>query len=162
MSKITDFFRTEYKKLVRFVRYLIDDTADRDAEDIVQDVMLNMFNKADITVPIENLSAYIYQSLRHKVIDALRKKKDVISLSEMIQDVRYDTVHEVEKKEIQEQILQAIDSLSDEQRAIIIATEFEGRSYRELAEEWQIPIGTLLARKSRALDKMRDKLTGLV
>jgi RNA polymerase sigma factor (sigma-70 family) len=162
MSKITDFFRTEYKKLVRFVRYLIDDTAERDAEDIVQDVMLNIFNKADITEPIENLSAYIYQSLRHRVIDVLRKKKDAISLSGLIHDVRSDTVHEVEKKEIQEQILRAMDSLSDDQRAIIIATEFEGRSYRELAEEWQIPIGTLLARKSRALEKMRHKLTGLV
>ncbi len=162
MSKVTDFFRTEYKKLVRFVRYLIDDAAERDAEDIVQDVMLNIFDQADFTRPIENLSAYIYQSLRNRVIDVLRRKKDVISISELIRDVRYDTVHEVEKKEIQEQILQAMDSLSDEQRAIIIATEFDGYSFRELAEEWQVPIGTLLARKSRALQKMRNKLTGLV
>lgn len=162
MSKVTDFFRTEYKKLVRFVRYLIDDAAERDAEDIVQDVMLNIFDKADFTRPIENLSAYIYQSLRNRVIDVLRRKKDVISLSELIRDVRYDTVHEVEKKEIQEQILQAMDSLSDEQRAIIIATEFDGCSFRELSEEWQVPIGTLLARKSRALQKIRNKLTGLV
>lgn len=162
MSKVTDFFRTEYKKLVRFVRYLIDDAAERDAEDIVQDVMLNIFDQADFTRPIENLSAYIYQSLRNRVIDILRRKKDVISISELIRDVRYDTVHEVEKKEIQEQILQAMDSLSDEQRAIIIATEFDGYSFRELAEEWQVPIGTLLARKSRALQKMRNKLTGLV
>lgn len=162
MSKVTDFFRTEYKKLVRFVRYLIDDAAERDAEDIVQDVMLNIFDKADFTRPIENLSAYIYQSLRNRVIDVLRRKKDVISLSELIRDVRYDTVHEVEKKEIQEQILQAMDSLNDEQRAIIIATEFDGCSFRELSEEWQVPIGTLLARKSRALQKIRNKLTGLV
>jgi len=162
MSKVTDFFRTEYKKLIRFVRYLIDDAAERDAEDIVQDVMLNIFDQADFTRPIENLSAYIYQSLRNRVIDVLRRKKDVVSLSELIRDVRYDTVHEVEKKEIQEQILQAMDSLSDEQRAIIIATEFDGCSFRELAEEWQVPIGTLLARKSRALKKIRNKLTGLV
>jgi len=162
MSKITDFFNREYKRLVRFVRYLIVDEAERDAEDIVQDVMLNIFNKTDIIEPIENLSAYIYQSLRNRVKDLLRKKKDMTSLSELIHDVRYDTVHEFEKKEIQEQIFRAIDSLSDEQRAVIIATEFEGRSFRELAEEWQIPIGTLLARKSRALEKMRHRLTGLV
>jgi len=162
MSKITEFFRTEHKKLVRFVRYLIEDERERDAEDIVQDVMLNMFNKADFTAPIENLTAYIYQSLRNKAIDVLRKKKEVISLSEVIHEVRYDAVDEVAKKEIQELIFQAMDSLNDEQRAIIIATEFEGRSYRQVSEEWKIPIGTLLARKSRAVEKMRKKLTGLV
>jgi len=43
-----------------------------------------------------------------------------------------------------------------------VATEFDGRSFRELSEEWQVPIGTLLARKSRALQKIRNKLTGLV
>ena len=162
MSKITDFFRTEYKRLVRFVRYLIDDTAERDAEDIVQDVVLSIFDKADFTKPIENLSGYVYQSLRNRVIDVLRKKKDLTSLSELIHDIRYDAVQDVEKKETEELVFRAMDSLSDEQRAIIIATEFEGRSYRELSEEWKTPVGTLLARKSRALDKMRHKLTGLV
>lgn len=162
MSKITDFFRTEYKRLVRFVRYLIDDTAERDAEDIVQDVVLSIFDKADFTKPIENLSGYVYQSLRNRVIDVLRKKKDLTSLSELIHDIRYDAVQDVEKKETEELVFRAMDSLSDEQRAIIIATEFEGRSYRELSEEWKTPVGTLLARKSRALDKMRHELTGLV
>ena len=162
MNKIAEFFRTEYKRLVRFVRYLIDDAAERDAEDIVQDVMLNIFDKADFTRPIENLSGYIYQSLRNRVIDILRKKKDMVSLSELIHDVGCDTALEVERKEIHEHIFQAINTLSDEQRAVVVATEFDGRSFRELSEEWQVPIGTLLARKSRALQKIRNKLTGLV
>jgi len=162
MHKITEFFRTEYKRLVRYVRHLIDDAAERDAEDIVQDVMLNIFNKADFTIPIENLSAYIYQSLRNRVIDVLRKKKDVTSLSDLIQDKHYDTAREIEKKEIREYVFQAIDSLNAKQRAVIIATEFEGHSFRELSQQWQIPIGTLLARKSRALQKIRQRLTGLV
>ena len=47
---------------------------------------------------------------------------------------------------------------SQAQKAIVIETEFEGRSFRELADEWNIPIGTLLARKSRALQKIRKEL----
>lgn len=162
MNRIAEFFRSEYKKLVRFVRRLIDDAADRDAEDIVQDVMVSIFDKADISIPIENISAYIYQSLRNRIIDLLRKKKEVISLSEVIKDVYYDTAREVEKKELHEHVIEAIDSLNEEQKTVIIATEFEGRSFRELSEEWQIPTGTLLARKSRALQKIRYKLAGLV
>jgi RNA polymerase sigma factor (sigma-70 family) len=162
MSKLTDFFRKERMKLVRYVRSLIEDAGDRDAEDIVQDVMLSIFDKADVTLPIENLAAYVYRSLRNKVIDIFRKKQDVVSLDEVISDAGCDTVRDVEKKELIEQIFDAMDSLPPEQRAVLIATEFEGRSYRELSEEWTVPIGTLLARKSRALNKIKQELTGLV
>lgn len=162
MSKFSEFFQKEYFRLVRYVRRLIDDAADRDAEDIVQDVMLSIFDKADVTIPIENLAAYVYRSLRNKVIDVFRKKKDVVLLSDVIGESKYDTEREVERKELMDHVFRAIDSLPPGQRGILIATEFEGRSFRELSEEWEVPIGTLLARKSRALQHIREKLTGLV
>lgn len=162
MSKFTLFFRKEYSRLVRYVHRLIDDAAERDAEDIVQDVMLSLFDKADVTVPIENLAAYVYRSLRNKVIDTFRKKKDVVSLPDGIIDVRYDTAKTAEQEELMEFVFRAIDTLPADQREVLIATEWEGWSFRELSERWGVPIGTLLARKSRALQQMRKKLTGLV
>jgi RNA polymerase sigma factor (sigma-70 family) len=162
VNKIVEFFRTEYKKWVGYVRRLIDDTAERDAEDVVQDVILHIFDRADIGAPIENLSAYIYQSLRNRVVDLLRKRKDMLSLSNMILASSMDTASEFEKRELQEKIYQAMDYLNDEERAVVIATEFDGGSFRELSDAWGVPIGTLLARKSRALKKIRQKLTVLV
>ena len=159
MNKIVEFFKTEYKKWIGYVRKLIDDTAERDAEDVVQDVILHIFDRADIGAPIENLSAYIYQSLRNRVVDLLRKRKDILSLSEAILASSMDTVDEFEKRELQEKIFQAMDYLNDEERAVVIATEFDGGSFRELSDAWGVPIGTLLARKSRALKKIRQKLT---
>jgi RNA polymerase sigma-70 factor (ECF subfamily) len=169
--KFSDFFKTERLKMVNYVRGLIDDAADKDGEDIVQDVMLNLFNKADITVPIENLSAYIYQSLRNRVVDLLRNRKfeksidetnsDNISLSGLIHDSRYEAASEFEKKDMREEIFTAIDSLDEESKALIFLTEFEGKSFREISEEWDIPIGTLLSKKSRAIAKIRGKLIHL-
>jgi len=149
-------------RLVRYVRSLIEDAGDRDAEDIVQDVMLSIFDKADVTIPIENLAAYVYQSLRNKVVDIFRKKKNVVSLEEVIYVAGCDPARAVEKEELIEHIFSAMDFLPSEQRAVLIATEFEGRSYRELSEEWNVPMGTLLARKSRALNKIKQELIGLV
>lgn len=162
MSKFSEFFQKEYFRLVRYVRRLIDDAGDRDAEDIVQDVMLSIFDKADVTIPIENLAAYVYRSLRNKVIDIFRKREEILSLSDVIVDARSDTERVVERKELMDFVFRAIDSLPDVQRAVFIATEIEGWSFRELSEEWEIPIGTLLARKSRALQHIRKKLTELV
>jgi len=160
MAKMSEFVRTEYSRLVRFVRRRIDDAADREAEDIVQDVILNLFDRADFTDPIENLSAYIYRALRNRITDFFRKKREQMSLADLIKSPYDDVASFFEEKELREQIFKALGHLSDEQRAVVIATEFENRSYRDLSREWQVPIGTLLARKSRALQKIKNKLAG--
>ena len=142
-----------------------------DGEDIVQEVMTNIFNMADVTITIENLAAYLYRSLRNRVIDYLRKKRpDIISLdqelfdgsdlslSDLLPDTTPDTSDELEKKEMLHHMYAAIELLGEDERAVIFETEFEGRSFKELSEEWGIPLGTLLARKSRALEKIRQML----
>ena len=166
--KLVEFFRSEYGRLVGYVRRMIDDAAERDGEDIVQDVMLNAFNLADLNAPIENVSAYLYQSVRNRVVDYLRKRKSgTLSLEELVLeesdlklgDLLYDAdnnpVVEFERREMLHFLFEVIDTLNEEQRAVLIETEFEGRTFKELAKEWGVPVGTLLARKSRALAKIR-------
>jgi RNA polymerase sigma factor (sigma-70 family) len=167
---IAEFLTTERGRLIRYVRHLIDDTAERDGEDIVQDVALNLFSRADVLMPIETLSAYFYQSLRNRVIDYLRRRRDVVSLDESIDEngesslvqqlseTLSDVEKEVTRAELRKSIVSAIERLSGEQKAVVIETELNGRSFRDLSREWGIPIGTLLARKSRALAKIRESL----
>jgi RNA polymerase sigma factor (sigma-70 family) len=170
-KKLSEFFLAEREKLVRYARKLIDDASDRDAEDIVQDIIVNLFDKADVTIPIENLAAYVYRSLKNKIVDIFRKKNktshisldvDVIddsgiSLAELIQDARDHTESEEEKKELYTQLYGAIDSLNPNEQAVVIATEFDGTSFGELSKMWGVPVGTLLARKARAIKKIRGK-----
>jgi RNA polymerase sigma factor (sigma-70 family) len=167
---IAEFLTAERDRLIGYVRHLIDDAAERDGEDIVQDVALNLFSRADVLMPIETLSAYVYQSLRNRVIDYLRQRKNVISLDESIDengessllqrlsDSLFDAEKEVSRAELRKRIVNAIEHLPSEQKAVVIETEFNGQSFRDLSRDWGIPIGTLLARKSRALAKIRESL----
>jgi len=167
---IVEFLTTERGRLIRYVRHLIYDAAERDGEDIVQDVALNLFSRADVLMPIETLSAYVYQSLRNRVIDYLRRRRDVVSLDESIDEngessliqelseTLSDGEKEVTRDELRKSIVSAINQLPGEQKAVVIETELNGRSFRDLSREWGIPIGTLLARKSRALAKIRESL----
>jgi RNA polymerase sigma factor (sigma-70 family) len=167
---IAEFLTAERDRLIGYVRHLIDDAAERDGEDIVQDVALNLFSRADVLMPIETLSAYVYQSLRNRVIDYLRQRKNVISLDESIDengessllqrlsDSLSDAEKEVSRAELRKLIVNAIEHLPSEQKAVVIETEFNGQSFRDLSRDWGIPIGTLLARKSRALAKIRESL----
>lgn len=170
-ATIAAYLREHYQALVGYVRSMIEDTAARDGEDIVQDVILSLLGRADDAGPIESLSAYVYRALRNRVIDELRRPaRDVLSLeagaapdsaltlADVLADLRYDPAEVLEGEETRECIYQAIRSLPSAQRAVIIATELQGRSFRELAQEWSVPIGTLLARKARGLEALRARI----
>ena len=160
-KRIADFITTEWHRLVGYVRSWIEDSADRDAEDIVQDVAAGIFEKADVTAPIEDLAAYFYRSLRNRIVDAYRAApKKAVALSEPVLDERYEASVVTEWNEEKDRLFEAIDSLGPAQRSVLVATELEGRSFRELSEEWDIPIGTLLARKHRAIHALRKALEG--
>ena len=167
-NKIVSFVTNEREKLVGYVRRFIDDTEERDGEDIVQDIILNLFNRADFTIPIENLTAYVYRALRNRTIDYLRRKREILSLdegwsdeegltlSQVLPEPRSDCMDEISRLEIRQSLFKALSVLTDEQKEVLVATELEGRTFRELSEEWGVPIGTLLARKSRAIQKIKD------
>jgi RNA polymerase sigma-70 factor (ECF subfamily) len=77
---VAEFFREEHGRLVGFVRGWLDDIAAEEAEDIIQDVALNLFDRADIMAPIRDLSAYVYRSLKNRIVDYFRRKKSSVSL----------------------------------------------------------------------------------
>jgi len=160
MTGLGEFLRQEREALVGYVRRRIDDAADHEAEDIVQDVVVHLFDSADPSVPIQNLAAYIYRALRNRIVDYFRRRRETVALQEEVSDSGQNPALEIEKEEILEDVFAAMEELSAEEKAVILATEMEGRTFKELAEEWGIPLGTLLARKSRALEKIRKQLTG--
>ncbi len=168
--RVAEFFEKERKRLLAYIHRLMEDTAESDSEDILQDVVLNLLNKADISQPIENLSAYVYEALRNRVIDYFRRRKknlpidspvtgEDMTLADVLRDTRFNTARMVEQQEIRNLLLQAIEALSEEEQELIVATEFQGISFRELVIEWQLPLGTLLARKSRAIAKLKKTLS---
>ena len=52
-------------------------------------------------------------------------------------------------------------TLNPQERAVWLATEVDGLSFRKLAARWGEPTGTLLSRKSRATAKLRKQLADL-
>ncbi len=160
--EISRFFVDKFRKLVGYLQASYSDLSEMEVEDIVSDMMTDLLERSEIMGRVENASAYIYQSIRNKVNDYLRRKKKTVSIEgalpdeggnsprETIPEPSYEMTAELEAAEIRSRLVQALDALKPNQRAIWIATELEGRSFRDLSEAWETPIGTLLARKHRA------------
>jgi len=160
-TEAAGFFRKEYSKLKNYIRSYIRDKSDYDAEDIIQDVALNLFSRVDFETPVENLAGYIYRAIWNKIIDLQRNKnrkkqtpmeeiKDHEIVRKWISQI--DDHDDPEVKEIMlEKVFEAMEKLKPEFQEIIWATEFESRTFQELSEELETPVGTLLSRKHRAI-----------
>ena len=165
-----ELFQKEYNKLLQYTRRQLGGIKFIDPEDILHEVAFNVFRKMDFETVIDNLAAYLYRSIKNGVIDVIRKPKKTINLSSfesengqnkllestINDDEPVDT--QIERKELNEQIHLLLQSLPAEYREIIIATEFEGYTLKELSEKWNIPLGTLLSRRHRALAKLQNLL----
>ena len=164
------FFRNEYQKLVNFIRKNLDDRYfEASPEDIIQDVAVGLLDKLDLDAQIGNLTGYIYRSVRNRIIDYQQKKQRNVSIERftdakngnyLLNTIADETLaEEQDYMNIEPEMLQkAISQLRPDEQAVIIATEFEHQTYEELSAEWDVPVGTLLSRKHRALSKLHNIL----
>jgi RNA polymerase sigma factor (sigma-70 family) len=89
---------------------------------------------ADVTGPIVDMAAYIYRSLANRIVDSLRARRPHAPLADALQDARYEASALTERQEARERLFAAIDGLPPAQKAVLVATEMEGASYRDLAD----------------------------
>jgi RNA polymerase sigma factor (sigma-70 family) len=169
-NKLAELVVREKSRFLGFVRRRLLDLSGMDAEDILSEVVFNLLRRADVIGDVENLSAYVYRSLSNRVMDHQRQSMSEVPAIEVPDpaqpsnpvlppDPRPQPDQTLQQVELRGRLFHAIDSLSPPERAIWIATEIDGRSFRELSEDFEEPIGTLLSRKSRATKKLRHMLS---
>lgn len=144
-----------------------------EAEDILQDVFYNLAKIDFLENPIEYLSAWLYQAATNRIIDRRRKKKEqslpeirendedeyfMGALSNYLADDNDEPEIIFRNEVIREEIAAALAELPEEQRKIFELTEYDGISYKEIAESTGIATATLLSRKHYAVSHLRKKL----
>ena len=165
-SKTLDtFFSQEYTRLKSYVVSKISNSAERDAEDIIQDVALKLFSRADSLAPIQNVAGFVYNSIRNKIIDSLRVKKETTDIQDETESMLlqfmeqfYGDADNIYSEEIKLLLIKTIAELKPQYKQIIIAIDFEGYSYKELSQKLNIPEGTLMSRRHRALSMLKKQL----
>jgi len=79
-----------------------------------------------------------------------------------IEDEEKSPMAELEKKERMRLIQKAIDSLSTEQKSVLILRDIEGLSYEEIVSITGCRLGTLKSRLARARHGLRERLEGII
>ena len=161
----------ERPRLRNFIRRRVANEAD--VEDILQDVFSELVEAYRLMQPVEQVSAWLFQVARNRVVDLFRKRK-----TEAISDLRPQDEDEDEAPGLDdllpsteagpdaayaqglllEELEAAMDELPREQREVFIAHEMEGRSFKELAAATGLSVNTLLSRKHYAVRYLRQRL----
>jgi RNA polymerase sigma-70 factor (ECF subfamily) len=142
-----------------------------DAEDVVQDAYAKAFASFAQFKQGTNLKAWLYRILTNTYINSYRKAQRRPQIAgEDVEDwqlaaaASHDSSGlvsaeaEVLANMPDDVVTRALDSLSPEFREVVMLSDVDGFSYKEIAEIMDTPIGTVMSRLNRARAQLRAKL----
>ncbi len=131
------------------------------AEELAQETMLTVWRKASsFDRRQSNASTWIFTIARNKKIDALRKSRRHafdIETPETIEDeapLAADNLVRLQETRI---LASALKDLPEDQATLLRKSFFEDKSHAEIAQETNIPLGTIKSRIRLALAKLRQQ-----
>ena len=143
---------------------------DEEAENIVQDIFLMLWEKREALRVDVSLTAYLFTLVKNKCIDFLRHQMVEQMYSENVKHEYNEELnvklfalesfdHNFSSEEDIETLLRnAIDKLPERCRLIFIKSRIEGKKYKEIAEELNLSVNTVEGQISIALKKLREEL----
>ena len=170
-ERIEDVVAREGGRLRSFIRRRVADAAD--VEDVLQDVLFELVRANRMLVPIEFVTGWLFTVARNRITDMFRKQRpeswaaaggvdeagEPRLLEEMLPSPEDGPEAMAMRRALLEELERAIGALPVEQRAVFVAHEIEGLSFKEIAEETGVNVNTLLSRKRYAVIELRRRLT---
>lgn len=163
--KAWEMLVSENEKMVYHIAYRMMQN-EEEAKDISQEIFLKVYRNLQKFDEKSAFSTWLYRIAVNTCIDALRKKKgkDVISLEEHRQqhnDTVADSGETPEEhylqKEKQRQVMETIQRLSPEHKAMILMRDMENMTYGEIAECLSLSLGTVKSRIVRAREQFKKE-----
>ncbi|HEX7733787.1 MAG TPA: sigma-70 family RNA polymerase sigma factor [Ktedonobacteraceae bacterium] len=137
------------------------------AEDLLQDTFMAVWqNAGSYSSQAGSVRSWLVAIIRHRAIDQLRKIRaradfKITPIEELLFDENLtgaDAWEEAWKSIQGAQVRNALKQLSNEQRMVIELAYFQGWTQAEIAEGYQIPLGTVKARMRLGLMRLKHLL----
>lgn len=154
----TALFEKYYPMLCAYAHKFLDLD---DSEDIVQDVLFNIWvSRGKITIH-GSVSSYLFQSVYHRVLNRVvspryKNKVNVEFLERTSQMLCSEDFSHV--SELRSMMKRAIDELPENYKGSFVKHRFQNLTYREIAEEEGVSVKTIDYRIQQALKELRIKL----
>ena len=156
-------FRAYYARLVRMSEGMLGERAP--AEEIAQDVMLELWRRRETLVVETSLQAYLFRAARNRTLNHLRHEKvvnrgSVYAAPEMSIQPKGD--EDLRDREIDAALKTAMNSLPPRCREVFELSRVQGLKYAEIATALNISIKTVEAQMGKALRIIRERMSDFV
>ncbi|MDO8260053.1 MAG: RNA polymerase sigma factor [Candidatus Magasanikbacteria bacterium] len=148
--------RYERKLLAYVLR--ISNVSHQEAEDILQDVFIKVYQNLNDFDPDLKFSSWIYRITHNEVISNYRKRrsrdKDLVididdaDLENFASDL--DITQELDDKLLRQNIFKVLDKLDIKYREVLVLKFLEEKNYREISDIIKKPMGTVATLINRA------------
>lgn len=115
-----------------------------EAEDIVQETLIKVWKKRESWDEIESIEAFCYSICRNLALDRTRRADKFSESLDETRDTTADTSYssnpeeQVQQSDRMKLVKELIDHLPEKQRSVIQLRDFEGKSYKEIADIMQM------------------------
>ena len=158
-SAFDAIFRANYPLLVRVAESMLRERAT--AEEIAQDVMLELWRRRDGLDVTESVRGYLLQATRNRALNHLRHRAiERRSEPQLIEGAPKSrpTDAGARESEIEFALQSAIAELPDRCRQIFELSRFDGLKYAEIASRLEISVKTVEVQMGKALRILRERL----
>ena len=155
-------FRLYYDKLIHIARgYLV---LHENAEEIVQNVFLKLWERKNKLKNITNINSYLYLMVKNACLDHIKHEKIKIGYSKNVWDRKNAIRHQFIKdeaaallleNELEKKIMESIELLPEKCKKVFIKSRIEGKKHHEIAELLGISKRTVDNHISNALKHMK-------
>ena len=167
-QKIVQTVKDYGKRLFGFIRGRVK--SDEDAEDILQEVWYQLSNTVNID-EIEQMSGWLFQVARNKIIDRYRKKTPGLmeensgtdedgdfGMMDMLLADEANPETEYTREVFWRELFVALEELPENQRQVFVWNELEDTTLQEIADKTGENLKTVISRKGYAVKHLRKKL----
>jgi len=151
-------FRDYYKPLVRYGNTFLKDSDD--AEDIVQQVFVSLWEKRDQLDIQTSIRAVLYKSVQNACLNKIKhlKVRTIYADEVKATAVYEDSSDSVQAAELNERIQQAMESMPEQCGRIFKMSRFEQLRYQEIADQLGLSVKTIENQMGKALKIVREEL----
>lgn len=159
-----------YKDSIYFMALKMVNNKDN-AMDLTVETFGKAFENIEKYKPDFAFSTWLYRIATNNCIDFIRKKKlNVVSMNSMVDEegddrplqIKSDTLNPEEtsiKKQQNEQLKLIVDKLPSRYRTLIVLRYYDELSYEEIAQQLDLPLGTVKAQLFRARDLLSNVMS---
>jgi RNA polymerase sigma-70 factor (ECF subfamily) len=157
-----DFERLTYNikdKLYRFALRIVGSTAE--AEDIVQDVFIKIWDRRADMVDVKNPVAYCMTLTKNLSLDKLKSKhRQTVEIGDALHISSSESTPyaRVETNDMMQHIRCIMQELPDKQRMVMHLRDIEDMTYEDISESLDIPMAQVKVYLHRARTFVRNRL----